>query len=380
MSDSARLRRLEVRDFRNLERVELAPPAEGIAVIGENGQGKTNLLESIYYLQILRAARGARDQDLVRFGAAAFHIAATVETDGTHEIGVGFERAGKRKRVRIDGDIPVRLSDALGALPSVMFSPADVELVAGSPASRRRYLDILLALTTRGYLFALQQYRAALARRNAALRAALRSSRDSSGSVAAWEPSLAEHGAVIWAARAAWVESLARRFEVLCAEIGETSQVRVRYSGSPALADDPVATLRAALEEKRGFDLKRGLTHVGPHRDDLTLTLDGRDLRTFGSAGQQRSAAIALRMLEVITFKERTGRTPVFLLDDPFAELDIRRSSRILDMLTTGEASAGQQIILAVPRARDIPRELTGLQRLSMSAGRIAPFEEAEHP
>ena len=376
---AARLRRLDVRDFRNLERVELAPPAEGIAVIGENGQGKTNLLEAIYYLQILRSVRGARDQDLVRFGEAAFHIGATVETDGQHEVGVGFERTGKRKRVRIDGDIPSRLSDALGSLPSVMFSPADVELVAGSPAARRRYLDIMLALTTRGYLGALQYYRAALARRNAALRAAVRSPRDNAASVAAWEPALAEHGAVIWAARAAWVESVERRFEVACAEIGEIAQVRVRYSGSPALADDPVDALRAALEEKRGFDLKRGLTHVGPHRDDLTLTLDGRDLRTFGSAGQQRTAAIALRMLEVSTFKERTGRTPLFLLDDPFAELDTRRSSRILDMLTTGEASAGQQIILAVPREHDIPHELTGLERLSMSAGRISAFGAIEH-
>jgi DNA replication and repair protein RecF len=376
--EAARLRRLEVRDFRNLEHVTLSPPTDGVAVIGENGQGKTNLLESIYYLQILRSARGARDQDLVRFGQAAFHISATVDSGSAHEISVGFERAGKRKRVRIDGDVPARLADALGALPSVMFSPADVELVAGSPNARRRYLDIMLALTTRGYLFALQQYRGALMRRNAALRAAARGGRDAStmASIAAWEPALAEHGAVIWAARAAWAASVERPFEVLCAEIGEQSQVRVRYAASPALASDPVGALAASLAEKRGHDMKRGITQVGPHRDDLALSIDGRELRTFGSGGQQRSAAIALRMLEVTTFKERTGRTPLFLLDDPFAELDARRSSRILDLLTSGEQLGAQQIILAVPRATDIPRELTGLARLAMSAGRLAPFGE----
>lgn len=370
---AARLLRLDVRDFRNLEHVELAPPREGFALIGENGQGKTNLLEAIYYLQILRSVRGARDQDLVRFGQGAFHLGATVETGAQHEVGVGFERAGKRKRVRVDGVIPERLSDALGALPSVMFSPADVELVAGSPNARRRYLDIMLALTTGGYLNALQRYRAALVRRNAALRAAARATRDAVAEVAVWEPALAEFGAAIWRARNDWTDAVARQFEVLCAEIGESSQVRLRYSSAPALVDDPVGVLMRALEERRGHDLKRGLTSVGPHRDDLTITLDGRELRAFGSAGQQRTAAIALRMLETATFTERTGKTPVFLLDDPFAELDLRRASRILAMLVDAERDAGaQQIILAVPRAAEIPRELTSLARLSIAGGELS--------
>jgi len=209
---AARLIRHDVRDFRNLAHVELVPAAEGLVLVGENGQGKTNLLESIYYLQILRSARGARDQDLVRFGAEAFHIGATVETNARHEIGVGYERATKRKRTRVDGVVPERLSDALGSLPSVMFSPNDVDLVAGSPNARRRYLDIMLALTARGYLAALQQYRAALARRNAALRETARTGRASDASVAVWEPALAEHGARLWSERRAWVASIEARF------------------------------------------------------------------------------------------------------------------------------------------------------------------------
>jgi DNA replication and repair protein RecF len=370
---AARLIRHDVRDFRNLAHVELAPPAEGLVLVGENGQGKTNVLESIYYLQILRSARGARDQDLVRFGTEAFHIGATVETDGRHEIGVGFERATKRKRTRIDGVVPERLSDALGALPSVMFSPNDVELVAGSPNARRRYLDIMLALTARGYLTALQHYRGALARRNAALREAARTSRASDASVAIWEPPLAEHGALLWGERRAWVASVEKRFEELCRDIGETGRVRLRYSSSVNPSEHLAATLRAALEEKRPHDLRRGLTHVGPHRDDLVITLTGpdstpRDLRTFGSAGQQRSAAIALRMLEASTFRERTGRAPVFLLDDPFAELDSRRATRVLSLLTADRLG---QTILAVPRESDIPSELTSLERFRVAGGEI---------
>jgi DNA replication and repair protein RecF len=331
------------------------------------------LLESIYYLQILRSARGARDQDLVRFGTEAFHIGATVETDARHEIGVGFERTTKRKRTRIDGVVPERLSDALGALPSVMFSPNDVELVAGSPNARRRYLDIMLALTARGYLTALQHYRAALARRNAALREAARTSRASDASVAIWEPPLAEHGALLWAERRAWVGSVEKRFEELCRDIGETGRVRLRYSSSVNASDSLAKSLAAALEERRSHDLRRGITHVGPHRDDLIITLAGsdstpRDLRTFGSAGQQRSAAIALRMLEASTFRERTGRAPVFLLDDPFAELDARRASRVLSLLTAERLG---QTILAVPREIDIPSELTSLERFRVAGGEI---------
>jgi DNA replication and repair protein RecF len=367
----ALLLRLALRDFRNFEHVELAPPADGFVLIGENGQGKTNLLEAIYYLQILRSARGARDVDLVRFGAEAFHVAASVETGTRHEIGVGFERAGKRKRVRVDGAIPERLSDALGTLPSVLFSPADVELIAGSPNARRRFLDIMLALTARGYLGALQRYRAALAQRNAALRDAARAGRSGSGGIAVWEPALAEHGALLWVERRAWVASIEDRFESLCREIGEADRVRIRYASSFAPATDPVAALAAALAEKRPQDLRRGLTHVGPHRDDLVITLDGRDLRTFGSAGQQRSASIALRILEAATFGGTHGRAPLFLLDDPFAELDVRRAGRVLAML--GREGLGQTI-LAVPRASDIPAELTRLEPLRVADGAIMRF------
>ena len=367
----ARLIRLELRDYRNLAHVEVAPPPDGLVVIGENGQGKTNLLEAIYYLQILRSARGARDQDLVRFGADAFHIAAAVHTDTRHDIGVGFERAGKRKRVRLDGVIPDRMSHALGALPAVMFSPADVDLIIGPPNARRRFLDIVLALTARGYLDALQRYRAALARRNAALREAARAGRQTSSTVAVWEPALAEYGALLWRERRAWVASIEDAFEQLCRDIGEPGRVRVSYS-RPLVADgDSAATLADALAAKRPLDLTRGLTHVGPHRDDLAITLDGRDLRVFGSAGQQRTAAIALRMLEAATFSERTGRAPLFLLDDPFAELDTRRASRILGLL---ERNGLGQTILAVPRESDIPGELTRLERLRVVGGAIEPF------
>jgi DNA replication and repair protein RecF len=267
------------------------------------------------------------------------------------------------------------MSQALGALPTVMFSPADVDLIIGPPNSRRRLLDIVLALTTRGYLEELQRYRGALARRNAALREAARSGRQSTSSVAVWEPALAEYGAVIWRERRAWVTHVEDDMERLCTEIGEAGRVRVSYASSIPVTDDVVGHIAASLEAKRSSDLARGLTQVGPHRDDLDIVLDGRDLRTFGSAGQQRTAAIALRMLEAATFRERLGRAPVFLLDDPFAELDARRSSRILSML---ELAGLGQTILAVPRETDIPGELTRLERVRVVGGEVSSFSGRE--
>ncbi len=369
------LRTLALRDFRNIARLDLTFPSDGVVVIGDNGQGKSNLLEAIYYLHLLRSVRGARDADVARFGQPGFHVAARTDGGAHHELSAGFERQGKRKRVKLDGAEPARLSDALGALPCVLFSPADVELVAGAPSARRRYLDILLALSSRPYLYALQRYRHALAQRNAALRDALRSTAGGTRAeqrVAVWEAPLAQHGAVLWVERMQWAAQAAPRFAAVCAAIGEQAAVSLRYATAlePASADlaDVQVALAAALEEKRPLDIRRCLTHAGPHRDDLSLLLAGRELRAFGSAGQQRTGAIALRLLEGETLRERLGVAPMLLLDDPFAELDVHRSSRILELLA--EQAMGQTV-LTVPRESDIPPALTQLARWRIHAGDV---------
>ena len=370
MEKRIQLASIAIRDFRNLERVDLDLPVDGVAIIGDNGHGKTNLLEAIYYLQILRSIRDARDQDLTRFDASGFHISAKVYEPNEHDIGIGFERVTKRKKVTIDGTQPRRLSDALGSLPSVMFSPRDLELVSGAPSERRRYLDLVLALTDKKYLRALQHYRANLARRNAALRNATRRGA-SDAEVSVWEPALAEHGSRLVEARAKWVADQAPEFTRLAESIGEKGKAQIRYVSPFADSEARHDVLLAALEQKRPLDLRRGLTHVGPHRDDLELTLDGRDLRLFGSAGQQRTAAIALKMLEAATLRDHAGAEPILLLDDPFAELDIRRAAKILVML---EKRGLGQTILVVPREAEIPPGLMRLDRLQIRDGILKPM------
>ena len=287
----------------------------------------------------------------------------------------GVDRSG-RKKVTLDGVDTPRLTDALGAIPSVCFSPSDVALVAGAPAERRRYLDIALALSSRRYLGALRHYRAALARRNAALRDAARSAGRSS-TVASWEPALAEHGAVLVHERRDWVLERGAEYGGLCAAIGEHGAMAMAYESPFADAEDVRAALAAAFERGRAHDVRRGLTHAGPHRDDLALTLAKRDLRLVGSAGEQRTAAIALRLLEAATFRSRSGAQPVLLLDDPFAELDRRRASRVLSLLDDASARGLGQTVLCVPREEEIPAAFTRLERWRVADGAFARLGSA---
>jgi DNA replication and repair protein RecF len=365
----AHIERLAARDFRNLAPIDVSLPADGLALVGENGHGKTNLLEAIYYLQILRSFRGARDVDLVRFGAPGFHIAATLGDVATRTLSVGFQRQTRRKKAMIDGGEPLKLADAIGAFPAVIFSPADAELVAGAPSERRRFLDVMLSLTSRAYLSALQRYRAALARRNAALRDV--TGGRATNTIDVWEPALAEAGAVLWRSRRTWVRTHAEDFASLCAAIGEQGRSALRYVTPLDCEDHEIEHgLLEALARRRPLDIQRGMTHAGPHRDDLELMLEGRDLRTFGSAGQQRTAAIALRLLEAATLRTAAGAEPIVLLDDPFAELDQRRTAHILQLL---QGDRRGQTILAVPRATDIPADLTRLDRWRVKDGQLTP-------
>jgi DNA replication and repair protein RecF len=371
-----RLKALGLRHFRNLQNQELELPPEGVALIGDNAQGKSNFLEAIYYLETLRSFRGARDEQMVAFDADVFRVVA--RTDGTDdgaadaEIAAAFQRTGKKKKVSIDGSEPDRISDGLGHLSAVIFSPVDVELVSGGPSERRRFLDILLSLNEPGYLGALQRYRKALRNRNAALKSG------SSGNViTAWNGGLISAGAEVTLARAEWIETRCAAFGEFYRSVSAGSCARMRYRPSVPVPTTPGIeqvedSFRAVLAESAEQELRRRVTLVGPHRDDVRLQLvdedDGLDLRDYGSGGQRRTAALALRLVEAETIRERRSTKPLILLDDVFAELDEGRSERILDLIDGGDAG---QVVLTAPKDADVRFRKDTLPRWRIRAGEI---------
>ncbi|HUE76822.1 MAG TPA: DNA replication/repair protein RecF [Longimicrobiales bacterium] len=366
-------RELRLRQFRNFPELDLLFPSPGAAVIGPNGSGKTNLIEALYYLEIFRSFRGAADDQLVRFGEEAFHIRGRFEDPATGrelEVTAAYERRRRKKVVTVDGAEPERLGDVLGRIGVVVFSPSDVGIIAGAPGERRRFLDIMLSVNVPGYLPALQRYRHTLRQRNALLRGGAPAAQ-----VEPWTGALVESGARIMAARGEWVTEHRAGFAERYERIGGEAPGRLEYRpsvpaagvGSGALAE----AMRAELERLAGRERERGLTLAGPHRDDLGFIRgedgEGRDLRDFGSGGQQRTAAVALRLVEAETVRRARGRAPLILLDDLFAELDPGRSGRLLELL---DEEPGQAVLTA-PKASDVEVRHGALPRWRIASGQI---------
>jgi DNA replication and repair protein RecF len=368
----ASLDRLLVRNFRNFRELRLDLPAAGAMIIGPNGSGKTNLLEAIYYLEVFRSFRGARDADLVRFGEDVFRIEGTIRQDAeTEELAAAFQRAGRRKKVERDGVEVDRIADALGAFGAVVFDLDDAGLVSGSPGRRRRFLDILLSLVVPGYLAELQRYRAVLAQRNEALRAGRQSVVD------AWTEGLIVPGAKLTAARDGWARLRAGAFRAYHEQISGGPGASLHYETTLATMQDEHGweeRFRSALEANRARDLRRGFTTVGPHRDDLAIRAEvddkgpERDLRSFGSGGQKRTAAIALRLTEADSLREANGRDPVYLLDDVFAELDRDRAERVFRLLDEGRSG---QVFFTAPKPADLPFRDGALARWRIRDGAV---------
>ncbi len=354
--------------------LELGP---GLTVVcGENGQGKSNLLEACYLLALGRSYRAASDRDLIAWeavsGGTAALIAARIErAGGPLDARVGLEASGEanvHKRVRVNG-VAKRAADLVGALAAVLFSADDLALVSGAPAGRRRYLDVLLAQASHPYLRSLQHYQRVLTQRNALLKG-LREGRAGEAELAYWDDALTTGAASLLAARHGAVTRLAPLAAEAYARLaGDGRAFSVTYVGTvPFAGDAPTpADAAAALAGSRGQERARGMTVVGPHRDDLRLSLDGVEMARHASRGQQRLAALALRLAEGRWLAERRGEQPVVLLDDVLSELDAQRRAQVLE-----EVAGADQVIVTTADLGLVPEAaLSGARVLRVMGGAL---------
>ncbi|MBQ7655792.1 MAG: DNA replication and repair protein RecF, partial [Clostridia bacterium] len=285
---------LRLRDFRGYQQVLLSPPEGVTMLVGANGAGKTNLLEAVQLCCVGRSHRTSQDKDMIRKGQETAAVQLTVEkNDGRHEVGVRlFENARKRKVVYVNGKTASRLGELMGHATCVIFSPEDLSLVKEGPQTRRKFLDMLLSQQQKAYFYALQTYTNALKQRNALLK--LGDVRQ----LQAWDDQLALSAGPVVRLRRAACEQLHQRARTHYLYIGgkEEETFSMTYSGplseSSSIGEDMLRGLRASRDE----DLRRQTTSFGPHRDEIELTLSGELLKSFGSQGQMRTAALSMKL------------------------------------------------------------------------------------
>ncbi len=353
------LAQLRLRDFRNYPRLDASFVPGFHVLLGDNAQGKTNVLEAVYLLATLRSFRGVGGAQLVRHGAAGYFVGATVVGQGNHEIKAYW--SVKERNLTVDGRPVRRLNEYYGTLRAVVFCTEDLQLVKGVSRGRRRFLDLLLAQTQPGYLARLLRYTRALRSRNALLR----QPRPDDQILEGFTHELIELGNQLMEAR----RDLVPRVSVLArAAYGriapDTDELTLDYT--PSVRGDFAVELAKARTRERTLRT----TVIGPHRDDLVLRLNERSAAQFGSEGQKRTLAVALKMAQAEYFSAVHGVMPVLLIDDVMGELDARRRAGLIPLLDLAHRSGGQVFMTCTEE--NWPQELgTGLHRWRVEKGTL---------
>jgi len=346
------VRTLRLSDFRNYEHLELEL-GDGVNFFtGTNGSGKTSILEAVSYLAVARSLRGSNDSEVIRWGSSAFGVSGDIVSDASVRTSkLTYERGG-RKEVTFDGERRPLLSELVGVLRVAWFCPEDTWLTKGGPSERRKLLDMTLCQLDPAYLSALSNYRRTLRQRNEAL-LSWAPEEESERLVGVWTERLVDYGSRVIAGRAALMPRMSESVGRFHEAIADGESIALRYKCStdkragngaddagPLSEEAARASFQEALERVAADERRRGFTLVGPHRDDLEVRLGGRTLRTFGSQGQHRTAAIALKLGEAAVL-DSDERGVVVLLDDIMSELDDRRAEALVELV----AGLGQALM-----------------------------------
>jgi DNA replication and repair protein RecF len=400
------LQHLSLTNFRNYVRLDLDLPAGTIVLQGANAQGKTNLLEAIYYLATSRSPQTSSDRQLVNWLVDedplphARLVAEAAKGDTIHRVEITLlKRTGAngirlQKEIRVNG-VSRRAMDLLGVINVVLFRPQEMALADGPPSRRRQYLDATLCQINRPYCTVLRDYNQVLEQRNALLRNLRERNQSPGDELVFWDDRLIEEGAQLVATRQATLAELERLAQPIHRALSSGQEtLRLRYvpnfnpahipnatyqmaldlevpsgvSDLPRLTPTQVAeSFRAHLRLILKEEIGRGMTLLGPHRDDFGLEANGVDLRTYGSRGQQRTAVLALKMAEAQFMQQGTGHQPILLLDEVMAELDSRRQQHLLQAV----GNAQQAILTTTDWGLFGKAFLSGVLRLQVQEGRV---------
>lgn len=329
---------IKLRDFRNYGELELKPHPGINLLFGQNGSGKTNLLEAIHYCALGRSHRTGMDREVVRKGSEMAACGVTIlRRESRMEVAVKLTPGEVRKKqVFIDRKRAVRLSDLMGRVQCVIFSPEDLMLVKEGPAIRRRFVDMMLSQLSPAYFVALQQYQKALDQRNAILREAKKSGVLNGGMLDAFELAMAQPCETIIPMRRRMIDETARLAAEKYASIsGRPGEVFVMKYASCLTGEGRIAEqVSERLKKIRQEDLFRGTTSFGIHREDVALTLADREMKLFASQGQIRTAALSMKLAQLEVFRRESGEAPILLLDDVMSELDMTRRTHLLNEIS----------------------------------------------
>ena len=360
---------VEMRDFRTYARAHARLGAGLTVVHGPNGAGKSNLLEAVYFGCTGRSPRTRSDRELVRFGCAAARVEVAVEDEGRpHTLTVGYSAPAPgrpaEKRMTCDGAPVERLLDVPVRPLISVFLPERLELLKGPPALRRAHLDQLVAALWPARAETRRQYSRVLAQRNALL-ARIRSGSGSRSALATWDRELAAAALALRADRAEAVSLLVHSFPGRAGQLGLSGTLTLEYRARSEAAD--VDAFVAELESRLGTDLERGFSGHGPHRDELAILRDGRELRVYGSQGEQRLALLGLLLAERAVLGAERGTMPLMLLDDVMSELDSSRRE-----LLSRELSTGGQSVIATTDLGHVPgAAAAGVTRIAIAPGSV---------
>jgi len=385
------LKDITFRNFRNYESLHLQFSAGANLIVGENAQGKTNILEGIYFLSTAKSHRTSRDDELIQHGKLWFYLKGQVETRhaaSPHVVEI-TNACGEKKRVRINGKAQERISSVIGKINVVMFSPEDLFLIKGAPSERRRFLDILISRISPSYLHALQEYYSALRQRNELLKSI--KDRANTGvrpydSLDSWNTLLVKAGSEIIRQRISIVSELA---ELVKEKHGQLTsgqeELRVEYQSQldglmglwppvkPGVIGSEIDEVYGKkLDNIVDLDIKRGTTSVGPHRDDLVFNIDGVDARKFCSQGQQRTGVLSLKLANLELMGKKLDEYPIVLLDDVASELDESRASFLFDLLS----KIPVQIFLTATSFDNFPVDFPDRRFFVVEKGRVERGKE----